>query len=74
MSQEKENIVRSVLKSEITWAVFLIGGVMGFISTVVLPIQKLQLDVSQIRVDIASIQGLEDRLTAVEKDIIKLQK
>lgn len=74
MSQEKENIIRTVLKSEITWAVFMIAGVMGFVSTVVLPIQQLQNDVSQIRIDLISLEDLGSRLTSVEKEIIKLQK
>ena len=49
-----ENFIRTVLRSEITWAVCLIGGVTSFFTMVVLPIQKLQIQISQVQDQIMS--------------------
>ena len=61
---------RLLLKSEITWACFLVAGVMGFVTTVVLPIQKLQLQVTQIQVDMAntniSYLNFDERIKQLE--------
>lgn len=71
----QENIVRSVLKSEITWILFLVGGIMGFVTTVILPLQSIQMQISQIQKDLLEQRGLyvnfDIRLTSLEKDNIR---
>ena len=54
MSKEKEvNIVRSVLRNEITWLITLILSVWGFVVTVILPLQSLQIQVAQVQHDVS---------------------
>lgn len=68
--EDQIGMFRALLKSEITWACFLVAGVMGFVSSVVLPIQKLQLQVTQIQVDLAkevsTYSGFDQRITELE--------
>ena len=52
-NEEKEiGLIRSILQNEITWLVFIIGGVMGFVSTVVIPLNNVQATLVQIQKDI----------------------
>lgn len=47
---EKEtNIVKQILRNEITWLVCICGATWGFVSTVVLPIQALQIGQTKIQ-------------------------
>ena len=72
MEQEKEqSIIRSVLRSEVTWVVSLVMAVWGFVVTVVLPLQSLQFQIAQVQKDITqtinSGNDLNLRLTALEQ-------
>lgn len=53
-----QSLIRVVLKNEITWIIAIITMVLGFVNTVILPIQKMQLQLTQIQTDIA--QGKQD--------------
>jgi hypothetical protein len=51
-ADDQIGIMRGLLKSEITWVFFIVAAIMGFVSSVVLPIQKLQIQITQIQVDL----------------------
>jgi hypothetical protein len=75
--QEETSIIRAILRSELTWGIFLIGALMGFVSTVVLPIQKLQIQVTQIQLEIthslATYDQIIERLSDIEKEHVSLE-
>ena len=51
---EKEtSIIRQIFRSEITWIISIIGGIWAFVTTVVMPIQALQLGQLQIQEQLA---------------------
>jgi len=54
---EKENIIRTILKNEITWLIMLVGAISSFFSFVVIPINHLNYQVAQIQIDILSIKS-----------------
>ena len=56
---QETNLIRSVLKSEITWLILIITGIMSFVSAVVLPIQHIQLQIEDVQLAIQNIQTTE---------------
>ena len=76
--QENSNAVRTILRSEITWLISFIALIMGFVSTVVLPLQSLQIQLSSVQADITresvKFEKLEERVSTVEKGYVKLTK
>jgi hypothetical protein len=50
---KQQNIIRTLLKNEITWLLFIIAGVMGFVAQVILPLQRMSLQLTQIQMDLA---------------------
>ena len=78
LEQKEENVVRSVLKSEITWFVFLIAGVMGFVSSVILPLQRIQIQITQIQENQIeqkiAYEKFDARVHTLEEDHIRLIK
>lgn len=63
---KEEGSFRKILRSEVTWALFIIGIIWGCVQTVVLPLQKLQIQVSQIQLDIARNNKNYDDLSKEE--------
>jgi hypothetical protein len=57
-----ESVLRKLLRSEITWTVSVVIGVMGFVKTVVIPINNLQLQVAEIQRGINSDRSRYDEL------------
>ncbi len=79
MNQDNDNnTVRTILRSEITWLISFIVIIMGFVSTVVLPIQKLQLQLTQVQMDLAiqnnNYDKVEDRVSTLEKAYARLSR
>ena len=76
--QENSNAVRTILRSEITWLISFIALIMGFVSTVVLPLQSLQIQLTEVQTDITKeavrYDKLEERVSTVEKGYVKLTK
>lgn len=62
------NALQKMLRNEITWAIFIIGLLWGCVQTVVLPLQKLQLQVSQIQLDLAKQNNNYDTLASKVDD------
>lgn len=74
---KEENIVRKILKNEITWIISIVIAVYGLITTVILPINNLQNDVSNVKTITLEIKQsvkdgtdtdnkLDNRLTRLE--------
>ena len=71
-NNDEIGIIRQVLKSEITWIILIVGALWGFVATVVLPIQALQLGMQKITEKLDFEAGkygqFESRLGQVEKE------
>ncbi len=69
---EEQNFIRQIFRSEITWILSLIGGIYGFVVTVVMPIQALQLGQSQIQAQLehesSRYINTEARVTSLEQN------
>lgn len=67
--EKTENFIRRAFKNEITWVLFIIGGVTGFYRTVVLPINNLQIQVAAIQTQLTTEQGKYNDLLASVKAV-----
>lgn len=67
MSEEKQSgIIRAVLRNEVTWVITFIGITIGFFNMVVLPLNRMQLQLTQIQSDVSKQgQNYETLQTAV---------
>ena len=85
MEQQQQSLVRSLLKNELTWLFMVIAAVMGFVSQVILPLQRMSLQLTQIQVDLADTkenyqqalkehQSLTSRIDILETKIAPLIK
>jgi hypothetical protein len=61
-----QNAVRAVLRNEITWILFIFGLIWGAIATVILPLQKLQIQVTQVQEQLISEQ---DRYNLINNEL-----
>ena len=69
--EEEASIVRQILRSEITWLVFIVGGIWAFVQTVILPINTIQSQLASIQTTL----GLDkDRLQTIEQDHKDLER
>lgn len=73
----ERNTVQKIMRSEITWAIFIIGFLWGFVTTVVLPLQKLQIQVAQVQVDLKvssrDVGTLKDDVSSLKTDVAVLK-
>ena len=71
-NNEEQNIIRQIFRSEITWILSLVGGIWGFVATVVMPIQALQLGQAEIQKQLnhesERYVDTESRVTSLEKN------
>jgi len=71
-NNNEQNILRSILRSEVTWVISIVVVVWSFVTTVVLPIQKLQINVEDIKLQLAKESeryiDTEGRVTILEKN------
>ncbi len=56
------NTVQKILRNEITWVIFIVGILWGVVTSVVLPLQRLQIQVSQVQDEITKQNGNYDVL------------
>ena len=63
-----QSTVRSILRNEITWLFFIVSAIFGSVTTVILPLQKLQLQTEQIQVDIAQINVNNQKVLVAHQD------
>lgn len=71
---KEQNIVRTVLKNEITWIVMIVATIWGCVQTVILPIQSLQFQITQLQVAISEIKTYDTRITQNSNDILVLKQ
>jgi hypothetical protein len=71
-NEQEIGIVRQVLKSELTWLVFIVAGLWGFVAMVILPLQKIQFEITQMNVTLLEqkilYEEFDQRLHSLEKD------
>lgn len=72
-----ESPIRKVLRSEITWTITTIALVMGFVKTVVIPINNLQIQVAQINTQLLAEQQkytmISEQLKSISDQSIKTE-
>jgi hypothetical protein len=71
MANNQMNPLRALLRSEITWIISIIVVVWAFVTTVVMPIQALQLGQAQIQ---AQLTHESDRYIDTELRVTNLEK
>lgn len=69
----EETNLRKILRNEITWVVFLIGAILSFVKGVIIPINNIQLSVTEMQKSIVEIQRYDERITQNSNDIIRIQ-
>lgn len=74
MQHQEENIVRKVLKNEITWIISIATFIIAFFTQVIIPINTIQLQLVSIQSDITTIKGYDARITQNSNDIIVLKE
>lgn len=60
--EEEASAIRAILKSELTWLVFVIATMMGIVTTIVLPLQKVQLDIANISLQLSESKLVYDQI------------
>ncbi len=70
----QENIIRTVLKSEVTWIIGILTFVATFVTGVIIPINTMQIQLASIQGDIVTLKSFDNRITANANDIIVLQQ
>jgi hypothetical protein len=56
---KEENIVRNVLKNEITWIIFILGILWGAVQGIVLPLQKVQIQISTVQTQLLNLDQMQ---------------
>ena len=80
---KEENIVRKILKNEITWVFFLLTGGWVIVSTIILPINTIQTQLAQIQTNISDSKtnviqlqteynDLDNRVSVLEQEVKNL--
>jgi hypothetical protein len=73
-NQSEENVIRSVLKNEITWLILISSSIFTLVYKVIIPINNTQLEVTQLSQQVASLQSYDSRITNNTDNIIVLQQ
>lgn len=68
---EKENMVRAIFNSEITWIISIIGFVWTVVVTIILPINTIQTQLAQIQSDNKTSQKNYVQLVTLNQDLDK---
>ncbi len=70
MEAKEQNLFQQFFRNEVTWLGMIIATVWAFVTTVVLPLQKLQIQVAQVQVQLKAV----DVLTAQVQEISTKQQ
>lgn len=75
---QEQNAIRTVLRSEVTWLLTFVGCIMGFVTTVIMPLQRVQIQLAQIQTDLLtsreSYVKMEGRVGKLELDHAKMEQ
>lgn len=63
---KEESMFRTLLKNEVTWVVMIIAAVLGVVRTVIIPLNNMQIQLTQIQLDIAQSKS-DFRLSEIER-------
>jgi hypothetical protein len=70
--QKEVGLIRQVLQSELTWFVFIVGGLWGFVAMVILPLQQIQFEITQVSSTLleqkVQYEQFDERLHLLEKE------
>ncbi len=69
--KQEENLVRKIMKSEITWIVMIIGFVTSFFTQVIIPIKTIEIELIALQ---GSVTSYSPEITQNSNDIIVLQQ
>jgi hypothetical protein len=74
----EENVIRKVLKNEITWIFFIGSFIVAFFTQVVIPINNMQIQLATIQNQIVDYgnqnRDINDRITKNSNDLIRLKE
>lgn len=85
MVDKQQSTIRAILRNEITWVVTFVGITIGFFNMVVIPLNRVQLQLTQIQADLADTknnyesaltehQSLRSRVDVLETKVSHQQK
>jgi hypothetical protein len=73
MNDDKQSIVRTILRHELTWIIMVLSFGWAFVSQVILPIQKLSLDLASVRAEVAKITNDHDDVVRIKTDVQNIE-
>lgn len=65
MGAKQQNLFQQFFRNELTWLCMIIVAVWSFVTTVVLPIQKLQIQLAQIQTQLKSYDMLNAQVQTI---------
>ena len=70
--KQEQSLIRQIFRSEITWVLTLVASIWAFVTTVVMPIQALQLGQTKIQEQLSMESNryvsTEERVNTLEKN------
>lgn len=74
----QENILRKILRDEITWLVFFLTAVYAFISQIIIPMNTIQIQLAALSIQLQEIKSYnasnDARITQNSNDILVLKQ
>lgn len=70
---KQQNLFQQFFRNELVWLGTITLALWGFVVQVVLPIQRIQIELDQVQTSLAQVQGYDQRITENHDEIIKLQ-
>ncbi len=70
---EEQNLFQKFFRSELTWLGMIVLTLWGFVSQVILPLQKIQLELDNVQSAVNQVQSYDARITQNSNDIIQLK-
>lgn len=71
---DEENLIRAVLKNEVTWLILIVSSIFTIVYKVIIPLNNAQIELVQLGEQIASLQSYDSRITSNTDNIIVLQQ
>lgn len=71
--EKEQNLFQQIFRSELTWLGLVVVALWGVVVQVILPIQKISIEVDQLTASISQVQTYDARITQNANDIIQLK-
>lgn len=65
---KQQNIIRTAFRSELTWIVFILGLLWGAVQGIVMPLQKLQIQITTVQEQLISLDDVKDTISIIQQD------